>query len=108
MIDFLTEHIGAGLAVLISSFATWFFSRQSSELDNVDKSLKIYREMVDDLGGQLKYAIEQLNEAKRVIKELEATIEKLTDELTKYKQLNGKVGSTDRQNNKNNDSNRPT
>ncbi|MDO5609073.1 MAG: hypothetical protein Q4G08_11530, partial [Capnocytophaga sp.] len=58
---------------------------------------KIYREMVDDLGGQLRYAIEQLNEAKRVIKELEATIEKLTDELTKYKQLNGKVGNSDRQ-----------
>ncbi|MDO5608249.1 MAG: cell wall anchor protein, partial [Capnocytophaga sp.] len=52
------------ITTFVGAFAGWFFGRpkekaelQTSELDNVDKSLKIYREMVDDLGGQLRYAI---------------------------------------------------
>ena len=56
----------------------------------MDKAVRIYREMIDDLGKQLKTAITELDEAKQTIKELEHKVEALTIELTKYKQLNGK------------------
>lgn len=89
LIPAITALVGAGI--------TWFFGRpkekaelQTSELDNVDKAVKIYREMIEDLGKQLSKAIAELNEAKTTIKELENTIEGLTTELMKYKQLNGK------------------
>lgn len=82
----------------IGALVGWWFGRpkekmdlQTSELDNVDKAVKIYREMIEDLGEQLRKAISELNEAKTTIRELENTIEGLTTELTKYKQLNGKA-----------------
>lgn len=85
------------LTTFAGALVGWFFGRpkekaelQTSELDNVDKAVKIYREMIEDLGKQLSKAIAELNEAKTTIKELENTIEGLTTELMKYKQLNGK------------------
>lgn len=85
------------LTTFVGALVGWFFGRpkekaelQTSELDNVDKAVKIYREMIEDLGKQLSKAIAELNEAKTTIKELENTIEGLTTELMKYKQLNGK------------------
>ena len=50
------DWIGASLSAVGSSFATWFFTRKKSaaetkgsELENVEKSLKIYREMLGDV-----------------------------------------------------------
>ncbi|WP_434800614.1 cell wall anchor protein [Candidatus Ornithobacterium hominis] len=79
------------MGALIGGFVGWFFTRQSSELDNVDKAVRIYREMVDNLGNKLSMAIAELDAAKETIKELEQKVEALTIELTKYKQLNGKA-----------------
>lgn len=97
MLDFIVQHLGDAISALVGGVAGWLFSRRkqqqevfTSELDNVDKAVRIYREMIEDLGVQLKQAITELNEAKRTIRDLEATIEALTTELTKYKQLNGK------------------
>lgn len=90
MIEFIQSYIGEAITALVGGFVGWFFTRQSSELDNVDKAVRIYREMIDDLGKQLKQAIQELDEAKQTIKELELKVEALTVELTKYKQLNGK------------------
>lgn len=53
--------------------------------------MRIYREMVDNLGDKLSTAIAELDAAKETIKELEQKVEALTIELTKYKQLNGKA-----------------
>ncbi|WP_060875277.1 hypothetical protein [Myroides odoratus] len=103
---------------LVSSMATWWATRkkkkvevQASELENVEKSLKYYREYVDDLGNKLKEAtaelyntshlhreaIDELNTARLEIKNLEQRLEvlakqnrELIAELRKYKQLNGK------------------
>lgn len=98
MEDFLRQYAGEMLTAIIAGFAGWFFQRKKqevevhgSEIENADRVLKYYREMVDDLGIRLKEAIVRLNEAETIIKNLEATVEALTDELKKYKQLNGKV-----------------
>lgn len=97
MLEFIQQYIGEAITALVGGFAGWFFTRrkqqmevQASELDNVDKAVRIYREMIENLGTQLKTAIAELDEAKRIIKELEQKVEALTYELTKYKQLNGK------------------
>lgn len=97
MKEFLTTYAGEFITAIIAGFGGWFFQRkkqdaevQSSEIENAEKVLKYYREMVEDLGGRLKEAITELQEAKAMIRDLEATIEGLTDELKKYKQLNGK------------------
>ncbi len=88
----------------VSGFFGWFIQKkaketeaQRNEIDNADRVLKYYREMVDDLGTRLTIAIKELAEAKlqldyakKAIKELEEKIEALTNELSKYKQLNGK------------------
>lgn len=98
MIEIIQPYIGEAITALIGGVAGWFFTRkkqhaelQANELDNVDKAVKIYREVADDLAKQLKTAITELNEAKQTIKELEQKVEALTYELTKYKQLNGKA-----------------
>lgn len=98
MIEIIQPYIGEAITALIGGVAGWFFSRkkqlaelQANELDNVDKAVKIYREMIENLGLQLKTAIAELDEAKKTIKELEEKVEALTRELTKYKQLNGKA-----------------
>ena len=64
---------------------------QTSELDNVDKAVKIYREMIEDLGAKYANAIKELKRANQRIKDLEGSVEELLTELKKYKQLNGKT-----------------
>ncbi|MRJ11388.1 cell wall anchor protein [Ornithobacterium rhinotracheale] len=98
MFEFLQPHLTEALTALVGGFFGWFFTRkkqlaelQANELDNVDKAIRIYREMIENLGAQLKTAITELDEAKKTIKELEEKVEALTRELTKYKQLNGKA-----------------
>jgi septation ring formation regulator EzrA len=77
---------------------------QTSEVENADKVLKYYREMVDDLGSRLTHAIkelsdtrielsaarQELSDSRNIIQELKTTVENLTIELGRYKQLNGK------------------
>jgi len=57
------EWIYGSLAALGSSFATWFFTRKKSaaetkgsELENVERSLKIYREMLTDVKTEFDVA----------------------------------------------------
>lgn len=99
MNQFIVEHVlpqlGAFIGVILTGVAGFFFGKRKQraevstiELEVASNALKYYREMVDDLGGKLKDAITQLDEATKRIKELEDTVEMLTDELKKYKQLN--------------------
>lgn len=85
------------LTTFVGALVGWFFGRpkekaelQTSELDNVDKAVKIYREMIEDLGRKYEKAISDLEKANLRIKELENSVEELLAELKKYKQLNGK------------------
>ncbi|MGP6603653.1 cell wall anchor protein [Ornithobacterium rhinotracheale] len=98
MIELLQPYISEIITAIVGAFVAWFFARkkqqmevQANELDNVDKAVRIYREMIENLGTQLKTAIVELDAAKKTIKELEQKVEALTNELTKYKQLNGKA-----------------
>lgn len=89
----------------VSAFSGWFFGRRKqdaetkgSEIENAERALQYYRQMVDDMGLRLTKAIEELQTTnielkatKKVIKELEEKVEAMTDELKKYKQLNGKI-----------------
>lgn len=112
MQELFKEHLGALLATVITGFGGWFFGRKkanadvdSVQIDNFDKGLIYYGKLVDDLGVRLERAIDKLNkseiekqeviqkftEATKTIHDLERKIEDLTDELRKYKQLNGKI-----------------
>jgi hypothetical protein len=84
IMDLLKEYFFSFIGLLLSGFVGWLFGRpkqrvelQSSELDNVDKAIHIYREMIDDLSAKYAKAIADLNEANRRIKELENAVETL-------------------------------
>jgi hypothetical protein len=112
MEDLFKEHFGAFLATIITGFGGWFFGRKKANVDvegvqieNFDKGLLYYQKLVDDLGVRLERSIlalqnseiekqvviQKFTEATKNIHELEIKVEKLTDELQKYKQLNGKI-----------------
>ncbi|MCT4181641.1 hypothetical protein HZP54_16980 [Elizabethkingia anophelis] len=107
----MNEVVITAVVGIVTSVGTWFAARrknladvQTSELDNVEKAVKIYREQLEDIGTRWKEATEEtrnMNELyKQALKDL-AELEKrfntladenraLIDELKKYKQLNGK------------------
>lgn len=115
MNDIVVTAISSGLIGII---ATAIFSRrktkaeaQANELDNVEKAVRHYREMLDDVAERYERAVErqdqlivELSETKSALKGALADIEKLEqrvklladenrallEELYKYKQLNGK------------------
>ncbi|GIJ93361.1 hypothetical protein CAPN002_05790 [Capnocytophaga stomatis] len=96
--ELLREFLLPVLTSFAGAFVGWFFGKakekaelQTSELDNVDKAVKIYREMIEDLGEKYAKAISDLEAANLRIKELERSVDNLVDELKKYKQLNGKA-----------------
>ncbi len=98
MEEFFKNYLSELVLAIIGAFLGWFFQRKKqlaelrgSEIENAEKGLQYYRQMVDDLGNRLTQAIVELNATKMVIKELEEKIEALTEELRKYKQLNGKL-----------------
>ena len=112
MSKILLENIAILLATLATGFGGWFFGRRktnadadSVQIDNFDKGLVFYQKLVDDLCVRLEKAIVALQkseiekqevigkftEATKTIHDLEIKVEKLTDELSKYKQLNGKI-----------------
>ena len=112
MKELFQENLGTFLAALITGFTGWFFGRKKTEVDvegaqieNFDKGLGYYQKLVDDLGTRLERAISALqkseqekqeviikfSEATKQIHDLERKVERLTEELSKYKQLNGKI-----------------
>lgn len=98
MKQILQENLGVFIAALITGFSGWFFGRkkaatdvEGSQIENAEKLLEYYRKLADDLGSRLEQAITKFNEAEKTIRELEERIDALTEELKKYKQLNGKI-----------------
>ena len=97
MENFITSHISEAVTAFAGAFTVWFFQRrkqrteeQTNEIDNAEKALQYYRQMVDDLGKRLTLAIMELNQSMKMVKDLQIKVEELTEELKKYKQLNGK------------------
>lgn len=88
----LKEPLLAFISLFLSTLVGWLFGRrkqqaetQTTELDNVDKAIHIYRQMIDDLSQKYAHAIEELHTAQQRIKQLETTIENLLTQLKKYK-----------------------
>lgn len=105
------EVVITALVGVFTSLGTWFAARrknladvQSSELENVEKAVKFYREMVEDMSDRMRKATEETERMNQLYKQaisdltaLEIRFNKLADEnralieeLKKYKQLNGK------------------
>lgn len=108
----MTDFILPLLSTFITALITWFFARRknnaeakAAEIENEIKSAAFYRDLLDDAMRRLSQAIETIEsqdlkikslmaviEAQDVkIKSFMAEIEHLTDELKKFKQLNGKT-----------------
>lgn len=107
----MTEVIITAFFGLLTSVGTWFAARrknladvQTSELDNVEKAVKFYREQLEDIANRwkaatdeatrmnelYKKAISDLNSLEIKFKQLAEENRALLEELKKYKQLNGK------------------
>ena len=98
MKELLIENLGVIIAGLATGFGGWFYGRkkanaeaEASQIENAEKLLIFYKNMVDDLGQRLENSILRFNAAENTIKQLEDRINELTEELKKYKQLNGKI-----------------
>ncbi|RWX00921.1 hypothetical protein [Flavobacterium cerinum] len=114
----MNEYILTAIIGIATSCVGWFAAKRknlaesrATELENVEKAVKMYREMVEDLGAKYKTAISdvdalsakykdaisQLHEAKDQLKRADAQLQlmmeenrHLIEELQKFKQLNGK------------------
>jgi uncharacterized protein HemX len=100
----MMDAIYATLTALGSGAVAWIFSRKqtlaqvkSQEIDNAMKNAQYYQELLDDMTRRYKEVLGDLETATKTIKEqdaqiheLMASVQLLTDELKKYKQLNGK------------------
>lgn len=98
MANFITQHLGEFITAFVVGFGGWFFQRKkqavetnTNEIENAEKALQYYRNMVDDLGKRLTLAIMELNQSMKMVKDLQIQVEELTRELKKYKQLSGKL-----------------
>ncbi len=95
------------LGVAVTKFWDWIKTKnqkkiddaatKSAELDTEIKASDFYKGLLDDLGNRLETAIRAIEERDNKIAErdkkidfLILEIEQLTDELRKFKQLNGK------------------
>lgn len=83
--DILKSHIGTIITGFAGGFFGWFFTRRkqlamakSTELENVEKSLSIYRQMVKDLKQELDDMRERAMYFEKKLQEVET-------ELSKYK-----------------------
>ena len=90
MKEFLLPLIGTALTALI----TWFFARRKAKMAEIDaevKAAEFYKSLLDDAMKRLDSAIATINNQDTKIQNLINQVEHLTDELKKYKQLNGKL-----------------
>ena len=86
----MEQFIYPTLTAFFAALITWFFSRKSNQIDIEIKAADLYRTLLDDATKRLNQAIDTINERDEKIKVLMLEIELLTDELKKFKQLNGK------------------
>jgi len=107
----MSEMIITALISAVTGIVGWVAARrqnlaevQSTEIDNLEKAVKYYREIFEDMAGrhratleELDYVTKNMEDLKKQVQDLtmqvklmEATNATLLEELRKYKQLNGK------------------
>lgn len=96
----MSELVENLLMIVIPAIVTWFLARRKNDADakNAEieaevKAAEFYRSLLDDAMNRLDKAIATINQQEEKIKRLLLEVEHLTDELRKYKQLNGKTVS---------------
>lgn len=89
------------LTAFFAAFITWFFSMRktlaqdrAAELDNAVSAVKYYRDLLDDITARLTAATENIKKAEMQNNELTQINQQLTNELQKFKSLNGKHQNT--------------
>ena len=90
----------AGLTIL-TGVGTWFAARrknladvQSSELENVEKAVKFYREQLEDIATRWKNATDEANQLNTLYKTAIAEIGKLEDQVAKMERINSEMQKT--------------
>jgi len=75
----------------VTAWLGWYVGKRkqnaeayASELDNVEKALAIYRNMVNDLSDKIKDFEEQLEHANQKVKELQTQLVKAEELLNQY------------------------
>lgn len=83
--------------IVIPVLLTWYLARRKnlaearqSEIESEVKAAQFYQSLLDDAMMRLDKAIDTIHQQEAKIKSLLVEVEHLTDELRKYKQLNGK------------------
>ncbi len=95
----MSEEIVTVLIGIISSmgtgFAGWFFARRknaadakSSELDNTNKAIVIWRETAEELNKQLQEYMHELNSIKELNSQMAEKIQVLTNQVTLMRKEN--------------------
>ena len=94
----MLEYIYPLIGTIVTALVTWFFARRKTnaeakmaEIDAEVKAAEFYKSLLDDAMKRLDSAIATINNQEAKIQTLIKEIEHLTDELKKYKQLNGKI-----------------
>lgn len=89
------------LTAFFAAFITWFFSMRktlaqdrAAELDNAVSAVKYYRDLLDDITARLTAATENVKKAEMQNNELTQINQQLTNELQKFKSVNGKHQNT--------------
>lgn len=100
MIDIL---INGGIAIL-SSLVTWFLARRKynvevdgNELNNIQKQLDIYKEIVEDTRKQLNLLIELREGDRKTIHNLQNTVDALYPLACQIKRCNNRKVLTESQ-----------
>lgn len=94
----MEQFIYPTLTAFFAALIAYFFAKRkntadakSAEIDNEIKSAEFFRGLLDEATRRLNEAIDTINRQDLKIKSLMIEIELLTDELKKFKQLNGKT-----------------
>lgn len=111
----MNELIFTAIVSAVTGIAGWFAARRqnlaevrSTEIDNLEKAVKYYREIFEDMASRHKTTIEELDYVTKNMEDLKKQVQDLTmqikmmedtnatllEELRKYKQLNGKRDDT--------------
>lgn len=90
----------AGLTIL-TGVGTWFAARrknladvQSSELENVEKAVKFYREQFEDIATRWRSATDEANTLNTLYKTAIAEIGKLESQVSKMERINSEMQKT--------------
>ena len=97
--------IGGPVVIVITAFTSWFFARRKnnaeakkteaeadiSELDKVEKAIKIWREMAENLLSEVNKLLEEKGNLSDEISKLNETITTLYAEVNKLKSINNRI-----------------